>query len=205
MNSSSDLQRTGRMRADARRNYERLLTAAVSAFSRHGVNASLDDIASQAGVGSATLYRHFPTRQVLVETVLKDRVDALCLRARQLLDEPSPVRALREWLVAVVEHSRTYRGLAAAQMALEISDTTDSGTARHDQVREAGEALLVRARKAGAVRPDIDVTDLLRLVNAVAWASEHTSAPSEQGERLLAIVMEGVLSRDPDGGERADT
>ncbi|MEU8172121.1 TetR/AcrR family transcriptional regulator [Microbispora hainanensis] len=200
MNSPSDLQRSGRMRADARRNHERLLTAAVSAFSRHGVNASLDDIASQAGVGSATLYRHFPTRQVLVETVLEDRVDALCLRARQLLDEPSPVGALREWLVAVVEHSRTYRGLAAAQMALEISDTTDS-----DQIREAGEALLVRARKAGAVRPDIDVTDLLRLVNAVAWASEHTSAPSEQGERLLAIVIEGVQSRDPDRGERADT
>ncbi|MFG2631488.1 TetR/AcrR family transcriptional regulator [Streptomyces sp. NPDC048473] len=183
------------LRADARRNYFRLLEAAGEAFAENGADASFDDIAKRAGVGSATLYRHFPTRQALLEAVFRDRVDALCEQAKALLDSPSPGGALEEWLRAVIEHSRTYRGLAAEQLAIEIDDGPSLSAARHTRITEAGHGLFVRAQQSGEIAAEYDITSALKLVNAIAWATEQSPAPADQIERLLGIAMKGLLSR----------
>jgi AcrR family transcriptional regulator len=104
------------MRADARRNYERILAAAGAAIAQHGVEASLEEIARHAGVGSATLHRHFPSRQALLEAVFRDRVETLCAKARDLATEPDREAALVTWLHAVGAHAVTNKGLGAALM-----------------------------------------------------------------------------------------
>lgn len=186
--------REKRLRADARRNYERLTAAATEMFAEHGADAPLDDIAKRAGVGSATLYRHFPSRLDLLEAVLRERAEALCARGRELLAEPSPGAALEAWLLAVIEHSSTYRGVAAAQAVL-LDHGPESSTARHAEITEVGEALLLRAQAAGDVTSDIEISELLKLINAIAWMSEQTSAPMGQARRMLKLVMLGILSR----------
>ncbi len=101
------------MRADARRNYERLVATATAAFAERGAEASLDDIARRAGVGSGTLYRHFPTRQALLEAVYRDQVEELCSQARELLASPSPGDAFATWLRAMASYMTTKRGLSS--------------------------------------------------------------------------------------------
>src|SRR6266851_4575180 len=106
------------MRADARRNYERLLSAAAAAFAEHGADdVSLEEIARRAGVGIGTLYRHFPTRQALLEAVYRDQVDLLSRRAEKLLGAESPGDALADWLRALVKFSSTKRSLTTALLA----------------------------------------------------------------------------------------
>ncbi|MFF1924912.1 TetR/AcrR family transcriptional regulator [Streptomyces sp. NPDC058221] len=183
------------LRADARRNYLRLLEAAGEAFAENGADAPFDDIAKRAGVGSATLYRHFPTRVVLLDAVFRDRVDALCELAEALLDSPSAGGALEQWLRAVIEHSRTYRGLAAEQLAIEIDEGPSLSAARHARITEAGRRLFVRAQESGEIATEHDITSALKFVNAIAWATEQAPAPAEQIERLLSIAMTGLLSR----------
>src|SRR5213083_2740800 len=102
------------MRADARRNYERLLAAARAAFAEHGVDASLDDIARSAGVGPGTLYRHFPTRQALLERVLQEAQGVLVAAAEADADLADPHAALVSWLRRLADHSMSFRGLAEA-------------------------------------------------------------------------------------------
>src|SRR5256885_13044970 len=104
------------MRADARRNYDRLLDAAKAAFAEHGTDAPLDDIAKRAGVGSGTLYRHFPTRLDLIEAVFVQRIDNLVVRAAELAEGPDPEEALLTFLRIVLDHSNSYRGLASVLM-----------------------------------------------------------------------------------------
>ena len=102
------------MRADARRNYERLLAVATEAFSEYGANASLDDIAKRAEVGPGTLYRHFPTRQDLLEAVMEQWMESVLAEAEPLLDSADPAEALAVWLRRLVAHVAVFRGLAAA-------------------------------------------------------------------------------------------
>lgn len=116
------------MRADARRNYERLLTEARTAFTEHGTDTSLEDIARRAGVGIGTLYRHFPNRTALMGAVFQGEVDALLTHARELADAPQPCAALVEWLRAIITHATTYRGLSRALMTASADDS--SGMAR---------------------------------------------------------------------------
>src|SRR5690606_17944092 len=104
----------GAMRADARRNYERIVRAASEAVARDGAEASLEAIARAAGVGSATLHRHFPSRWSLLQAVFTDRVRGLCDRAEELRTAPGPLEALRTWLREVAVYSTTTRGLAAS-------------------------------------------------------------------------------------------
>src|SRR3954470_16680768 len=104
------------MRADARRNYERLMDAAKAAFAEHGTDAPLDDIAKRAGVGSGTLYRHFPTRMDLIEAVFVARISGLVARAAELAESDDPERSLITFVELVVDQSITYQGLASALM-----------------------------------------------------------------------------------------
>jgi AcrR family transcriptional regulator len=180
------------MRADARRNYQRLLEAAAAAFAEHGTDASMDDIARRAGVGPGTLYRHFPTRHALLEAVYRDQVEALCARAYELGDTLPPAEALAAWLRAVAGYVTTKRGLAEALMSGPGERRPEVFADGKRAMREAGAALVRRAQEAGQVRADVDVTDLLKLGHAIALAAEHAPDGSEQADRMLALVMDGL-------------
>lgn len=193
------------MRADARRNYERILAAAGAAIARHGVDASLEEIAREAGVGSATLHRHFPSRQALLEAVFKDRVETLCATARHLAAELDPEAALVDWLHAVGTHAVTNKGLGAALMpgAGESSagGDPDLGDSCHTLIVNAGSDLLDRAHQAHAVRPEVTITQLLKLVGAIALATEHDSDGAAETDRLLTLVLDGVRRRGAESAE----
>ncbi|MFF0776115.1 TetR/AcrR family transcriptional regulator [Nonomuraea wenchangensis] len=178
-----------KMRADARRNYERLLAEAATVFTEHGVEASLEEIARRAGVANGTLYSHFPTRQALLEALLRDRMRTLSNTARDLLDHPSAGEALIIWARAAMVHTMVYRGLATSLMR-SIEDETSQLHAACQAVLAAGEQLLNRAQAAGTVRGDATASDLYALINAVAWAGEQTSPA--QGERLLSFGIDGM-------------
>lgn len=179
------------MRADARRNYDRLLAEGRAAFAEHGTGASLEDVARRAGVGIGTLYRHFPNRHALVSAVWEDAVSDLLARSRALLDDPQPCSALVAWLRAIITHAGEYRGLSSALMSASHDDT--SALARCSKpMREAGAALLVRAQEAGAVRPDVSISDLLQLTNAISLAAEETPDDPELADRLLTLTLRGL-------------
>jgi|SoiMethySBSTD1v2_1073268.scaffolds.fasta_scaffold123393_4 AcrR family transcriptional regulator len=185
------------MRADARRNYQRLVAAAAAAFAEHGTDASMDDIARRAGVGPGTLYRHFPTRHALLEAVYRDQVEALCARAYELGDTLPPGEALAAWLRAVAGYVTTKRGLAEALMSGPGERQPEVFAAGKQAMREAGAALVGRAQEAGEVRGDVDVADLLKLGHAIALAAEHAPDGPDQADRLLALVMDGLRQGRP--------
>ncbi|WUG71076.1 TetR/AcrR family transcriptional regulator [Streptomyces sp. NBC_00457] len=179
------------MRADARRNYDRLLTEARSAFAAHGTDASLEDVARRAGVGIGTLYRHFPNRHALLSAVFEDGVSDLLARSRELLSAPDPCTALVTWLREIVTHAGEYRGLAKALMS--VSHDHTSALARcSDPIRKAGQALLTRAQEAGAVRDDVAIDDLLKLTHAIALAAEETPTDPNVADRLLHLTLRGL-------------
>lgn len=187
------------LRADARRNRQRILTTAQEAFAVHGAGASLEEIARRAGVGSATLHRHFPSRRSLLEAVFHDRVEALCARARQHARESGPGTALFSWLRDLAAYAATCRGLAASL----AQDDRDPAAVRRTEgcgtmITEAAGELLRRAQRSGAARPGIRVEDLLTLVGTIAQATEDR-ADDEQARRLLDMVIDGVRTehREP--------
>ncbi|MFB4272964.1 TetR/AcrR family transcriptional regulator [Nonomuraea sp. GTA35] len=175
-------------RADARRNYDRLLASAKDAFAQYGADASLDDIARDAGVGNATLYRHFPSREALLDAVFRDRVELLCAQADDLLTAPSSGEALAVWLRALIVHVATYRGLATWLMSVAAGPGWALNSCQ-ESIRAAGTALLNRAQQDGTVRPDISAPQLLRLTNAIALVTEQTP---EDADQLLSLMMDGL-------------
>ncbi len=179
------------MRADARRNYERVLAEARIAFAEHGTDASLEDVARRAGVGIGTLYRHFPNRHALMSAVFQGAVDELLAHSRALADADAPCGALVTWLRDIITHAGEYRGLARELMS--ASRDESSALARcSTPMREAGERLLVRAQKSGAVRPDVSIGDLMQLTNAIALAAEQAPDDPELADRLLTLTLKGL-------------
>ncbi|MFJ6695873.1 TetR/AcrR family transcriptional regulator [Streptomyces sp. NPDC091272] len=200
------------MRADARRNYDRLLAEASDAFAAHGTDASLEEVARRAGVGIGTLYRHFPSRHALMSAVFQDAVDELLSRAQELAEAPAPCEALVGWLRAIITHASEYRGLARALMSASGTDAdTDTSTGTGTDavkntaasamsacsipMREAGTVLLVRAQHSGAVRPDVSIRDLMQLTNAIALAAEQSPDDPELADRLLSLAVRGLRPR----------
>lgn len=183
------------MRADARRNYDRILAAAESLIAEHGAEASLEEIARHAGVGSATLHRHFPSRQLLLEAVFKGRVEALCATAHDLLPAPDPGAALVAWLRAVGAHAVANRGLGASLMHGARDGAPTLGSTCHAMITKAGDELLDRARHMNAVRPDVTITQLLKLVSAIALATEEEPDGPGEADRLLNLAIDGVRAR----------
>ncbi len=179
------------MRADARRNVERLIAVAREAFSERGTDAaSMDDIAKRAGVGSGTLYRHFPTKAALVEAVYRDGVNRLCARGEEYLATLPPDRAMFEWLRALVAYITEKRGLAGS--LLSSMDTTTLFADTHAKIAASGGALLERAKDAGAVRTDVELKDVIRLVGAIAQAGEQSPEGAELSDRLLELAFDGL-------------
>lgn len=179
------------MRADARRNYHALLGAARAALDEHGRDAPLDDIARRAGVGIGTLYRHFPTRQALLEAVFQDGMETLAVEARRLMASDPPGPALDRWLRLNMERATTYRGLAASVMVTLLDEGSDLYVACRD-MRAAGSALVARAQEAGALRRDVELSDLLMLVHGIAWASQQSRRLDDRADRLLTLAMDGL-------------
>ncbi|SDQ62977.1 TetR/AcrR family transcriptional regulator [Quadrisphaera sp. DSM 44207] len=183
------------LRADARRNRERILAAAEAAFAQHGAEASLEEVARRAGVGSATLHRHFPSRVALLEAVFHDRVEVLCARARELARDCEPATALAAWLRALGAHASATRGLAASLLdGARAAGPEEQGGTCHAMVSDAGGQLLEAARAAGAVRPDVSLDDLLALVNAISLVAER-SADEGAAVRLLDVAIDGMRAR----------
>jgi AcrR family transcriptional regulator len=178
----------GHMRADARRNHERLLAAAREVFTQHGADASLDEIARRATVGPGTLYRHFPTREALLAAVYRDDVDAIAAQADEMAKAYPPQEALAAWLRLQLDYIKRKQGLGSAVKAMLGADSEMLALCR-DTMRAALGRLLTRAQEAGAIRTDIEPADILRLVHGVGIASE--SAP-EHADRLLSYVLDGL-------------
>jgi AcrR family transcriptional regulator len=179
-------------RADAKRNVERLLEAARDAIARDGPDASLDDIARDAGVGSGTLYRHFPTRVALLEAVYRGEVERLCAEGDRLLDsDTEPGEALSEWLRAYVTVGAMKRGLMGP-LTTALGQDSDLFASCKAMVMSTGGRLVERAQDAGAIRDDVELTDILTLVSAIAHAGELTRDQSGLSERLLAVAIDGL-------------
>jgi AcrR family transcriptional regulator len=179
------------MRADARRNVARLLEVARETFAERGADAPLEEIARRAGVGIGTLYRHFPTREALLEALLRDSFEALRAEADRLLTSPAPGEALDTWLRAFASHATTYNGLVAALNA-SLRDEGSGLCTWCRTVNAAGGELLARAQAAGVVRPDITADDMLILANAITWATEQACASPTQAERIHSLVMDSL-------------
>jgi AcrR family transcriptional regulator len=180
------------MRADAQRNYARLLDAATAAFVEHGADdVSLEEIARRAGVGIGTLYRHFPTRQALLEAVYRDQVESLSARAEELLRAESPGDALADWLRAMMKFSSTKHNLTSALLAT-LGKESELLSSCGQVIRGAAEAVLARAQQAGAVRPDVSAGDVMRLVHAVNIATQRGPADPGQADRMLALILDGL-------------
>ncbi len=185
-----ELTSTRPKRADARRNYDKVIAAARSAFTESGAETSLEGIARRAGVGIGTLYRHFPNRQALLEAVYVEEVDRFCSSASEL-DGLGPWDAFATWIEGLVDYMATKMALAN-----ELFDYVDRGapvfTACRASLFAAGEPLLERAQKAGAVRGDVDVAEVIQLIGGI---TKIQGAEPEQIRHLLSIALDGLRVR----------
>ena len=197
--TAADDPRLRPLRADTRRNRDRVLEAARAAFGAEGSDASLDEIARRAGVGAGTVYRHFPTKEALFEAVVFDRIGELIEVAGALSDDPDPGRAFSSFVELLAREGARKRDLVE----------TLSSDGIHLQLGEAPvvlalidalAGLLDRAQRAGAVRRDIGVNDVMALLTGAAYAICHSSADDQQSARLLAIMYDGLRAdRTADG------
>jgi len=179
-------------RADARRNYDLLLSKAHDVFTEHGTDASLEEIARRAGLGIGTLYRHFPTRDALVEALLRDRFEAMRQAAERVRDEP-PYEALAQWLRKFTAGAATYQGLPASVVAIMRQPGSELYASCHG-MRDAGLELIARAQQAHVIRDDLKPTDVLALVGAIAWVGQQTPEDAGQPDRLLALVLDALTA-----------
>ena len=184
--AETQTQFTKPMRADARRNYERLVAAARELFAEQGASAALEAVAERAGVGIGTLYRHFPTRQALLEAVYADEVEAIARAAHELADAP-PWDALTEWLGQYVGFAATKRALMDAM--LEAAPDSDVLVTCRTILSQAGGELIERAQQAGVLRADVEFIDVARMVGQIGVAP-NTDLKDKQ--RMLQIVLDGL-------------
>ncbi|MEV7523186.1 helix-turn-helix domain-containing protein [Streptomyces sp. NPDC091371] len=179
------------MRADARKNHDHLLAVAGAAIAEQGVDVSMRDIARRADVGLATLLRHFPTREALLDALLRTNFDELTARAGELETSSSPEDALTLWLRDCVAYAREYRGVVALMTAA-LGDPDSALHASCVSMRAAGTHLLARAQAAGTARTDIDGTDLFALVAALAWLGDQPPL-APRADHLFEVVASAIL------------
>ncbi|MEU4533596.1 TetR/AcrR family transcriptional regulator [Streptosporangium sp. NPDC023825] len=188
------------LRADARRNRERLLEVAVLAFSHDGPDVTLDAIAKAAGVGIGTLYRHFPTREALIEEAYRSELNRLCDVVPDLLEAMPPDEATRSWMDHFVDYMTTKRGMADALRVVIASGGNPYAQSR-DRLVEAITTLLRAGAAAGTVRPDVDPVDVLVSMGGVSLAAGEPEQ-RDQARRLLDLLMDGLRYRATVPGER---
>jgi AcrR family transcriptional regulator len=176
-------------RTDAVRNRERILDVAKQAFTHFGASASLDDIARQAGVGAGTLYRHFPSRDALIEAVYRSEVEKLAAARHKFAETMPPIDALRTWMLLFVDH------IAAKQIIAPALNSVAGGASKlyegsRSLIQSAIDALVKRAIKSGDIRKDIDSEDLLRALIGVFYVGSGP-APRQSARRLVDILIAG--------------
>jgi AcrR family transcriptional regulator len=180
-------------RADAQRNRIRLLETAKAAFAEKGSGASLDEIARTAGVGAGTLYRHFPTRDALIEAVYRNETEQLVAAATRLAATRPPMTALREWLLLFVDYMATKHGMYEALNSI-VGGTSDLYSASTAQVKQAIAKLIDRAVASGDIRLDLDPLDLLRALAGVANISPGPDG-KQAAKRMVDILIAGVRTQ----------
>jgi AcrR family transcriptional regulator len=182
-------KRPRKLRADAQRNRERILEIARTAFSRSGANVSLDEVARKARLGPGTLYRHFPTREALLEAVYRTEVEKLAAAERKFAESMPPVEALRAWMLLFVDY------IAAKQIIAPALNNIVGGSSKlfettGAQIKGAINSLVKRAVESGDIRPDLDPLDLFR---ALVGVSNVASGPDwvQSAKRLVDILILG--------------
>jgi AcrR family transcriptional regulator len=184
-----DQGQSGRpMRADARRNYERLVVAAREVFAQEGGGASMEAIARRAGVGVGTLYRHFPNRIDVVEAVYRTDVDNLVHTAEQVSVDLEPWPALVAFLEAFVRYAQGKRTFLN-ELHEAFDKSPDLKPDMMDRVRQAMELVVGRAQQAGVIRTDVDGSDLMQLVGPMCTNATLTE---DQSTRLLGMILDGL-------------
>ena len=176
-------------RTDAQRNRERILEVAKGAFTRYGADASLDEIARQAEVGAGTLYRHFPSRDALIEAVYQSEVGKIAAAGRRLAEEKAPIEALRAWMLMFVDH------IAAKLIIAPALNSIVGGPGRlyegsRGQIQEVVELLVKRAIKSGDMRKDVEAFDLMRALIGMAYVPAGPDW-QQSARRLVDILIAG--------------
>ncbi len=174
-------------RADARRNYEKVLAAAREAFAEGGESTALEEIARRAGVGIGTLYRHFPNRQALLEALYVDEVEEVC-RSAAALEGADPWEALSGWFERFIAYMGTKRALAAELLNYLDQDAPLFQVCRTSMF-EAGEPLLKRAQEAGVVRPDVNIGEVIQMVVGIA---KIPASDQRQTEHIVRVALDGL-------------
>jgi AcrR family transcriptional regulator len=178
-------------RADARRNYDKVLAAAREAFAEGGESTALEEIARRAGVGIGTLYRNFPNRQALLETLYLEEVEGICRMAEEQRESADPWEALTSWFERFIGYIATKQALAA-----ELTNYLDRDAQLFKSSRAAlwaaGEPLLTRAQEAGLVRPDAEIGDVMHMVMGIA---KVPAADPRQTEHIVRIALDGLRYR----------
>jgi AcrR family transcriptional regulator len=188
-----------RRRADAERNIQRILDAADEAVSRHGADASVEEIARLAGVGAATLYRHFPSRMALMEALFSGRMEALCLGARKLAHQADADDALEVWLRAMVSLLVEAQAMLAALTMQGVVESDPEGNFASGLAVafKAADELVEEARRRGVVRDDVSGREVVELMVGVCMAVDRVRHPALQddrrAERLLDLILGGLL------------
>ena len=178
-----------RLRSDAERNRKRILEVAKAAFTRYGADASLDEIAKQTRVGAGTLYRHFPTRDALIEGVYRNEVEQLAAAAGRFAEVMSPIEALRAWMLLFVDY------IAAKHIIAPALNSVVGGPSRlyegsHTLIHGAIDELVKRAKRSGDLRRDLDAFDLLRALIGVSHVGSGTDW-QQSARRLVDILIAG--------------
>lgn len=179
------------MRSDAKKNYDHILAVARALLAAGGADASLRDIARQAGVGDGTLHRHFPTRDALLEALLRERFDTLSARAAELEKEDDAAASLLTWVRETVAVTRDYSGVIAPM----VNAIADENSALHGScvaLRAGGMRLLVRAQSKGVARSDMNGDDLFALISALAWLAEQPPLVP-RSEHLFDIIADAIF------------
>lgn len=189
------------LRADARRNRARLLDAAEAVFAAKGTSASTEEVARTAGVGIGTLFRHFPTKENLLEVVYRERLRRMADAAREVGAASDLATAFFDFLAEQVAHSGTKIAVADALAEAGI-DVSTASAVEGQEVSAALGALLVRAQKAGAVRPDVGLPELMALLVGASRAVEHAGSDDVRA-RIVRIILDGLrpATASPDRGQ----
>jgi AcrR family transcriptional regulator len=194
MPSKSKKKASRKPRTDAQRNRERILEVAKGAFTSSGANASLDDIAKEAGVGPGTLYRHFPTRDALIEAVYRTEVEKMAAAAKKFSESLPPLEALRAWMLLFVDYIATKQIIGSALNSV-VGGPSKLYEASRNQIQGAIDSLVGRAIRSGEIRSDLEPFDLLR---ALVGVSHVASGPDwrQSARRLVDILITGSRPTD---------
>ncbi|MEU7856786.1 helix-turn-helix domain-containing protein [Nonomuraea sp. NPDC049141] len=181
------------LRADAQRNRDKILSAAVRVFTEEGLDAHFERIAKEAGVGTGTLYRNFPTREILIEAAYRNEVARLCDAVPELLATLPPRAALRAWTRRFIDYATAKLGMADALRAVVASGTNPYARSR-ELIGAALSSLMDACAAAGEIRSDISATDMFAALAGIALTSAEPEQ-REQAERLLDLTLDGLMRR----------